>query len=264
MECAAQGATASTARTTHRLLGGDHHHPADRRLGESLLDAAPWFTDALKVTRRYAHETIGMLRGCGIRLFVDLGCGLPAPHRWFPHTAESAGPEAEVIHVDSDCCVVQDGPRLLATQSAQHRFVHADLRDIDRILSGMPKQPTAFLLHDVLHELDTADAHATMRSILSLAPPGSVVSVTHPTADLCRDESEAATRCFTRAGLHAHLRTAEEIRDLLLPPDSSWHLRAPGITPVSLYHPTQYRTSVPYHHSGGGYAAILLHPVAPS
>ncbi|WP_371095089.1 SAM-dependent methyltransferase [Streptomyces sanglieri] len=77
----AEGTAPSTARITHWLLGGERHHqPADRRLGIRVLNAAPWTEAALEINRHYAHQTVEMLRGCGITQFVDLGSGLPTPN----------------------------------------------------------------------------------------------------------------------------------------------------------------------------------------
>ncbi|MFB6984477.1 SAM-dependent methyltransferase [Streptomyces sp. NPDC056304] len=262
------GTTPSTARITDWLLGGErHHHPADRRLGKRVLNAAPWAEKALEINRQYARQTVTMLRDSGIRQFVDLGSGLPTLNPRFPHTALSAGPDATVIHVDCDPYVIEHGPQRLGSGRPQHRFVHADLRDMLRILRELPlhgldpSRPAGFLLHDVLPWIpDNADARACVGAILDGAPRGSVLSLTHSTADLCRDGSAAAAaRCFSAAGLPVRLRTAEEIRDLTEAPTRPWHVCAPGIVPVGLYHPTRYRMPVPHHHSGG-YAVILLHP----
>lgn len=268
MNSAAQDATPSAARITHWLLGGErHHYPADRRLGMRVLNAAPWTNEALEVDRQYAHRTVSMLRHCGFRQFVDLGSGLPTPNPRYPHTALSAGPDATVIHVDRDPYVIEHGPRLLSGGQGLYRFVHADLRNMLQVLSELPlhgldpSRPAAFLLHDVLPWIpDTADAHASVGAILDKAPPGSVLSLTHSTADLCPDETAAAAaHCFAAAGLPVRLRTAEEIRDLTEGHRNPWLIRAPGIVPVGQYHPNLSRAALPPH-PGGGYAAILLHP----
>ncbi|MFI9630976.1 SAM-dependent methyltransferase [Streptomyces sp. NPDC052042] len=257
----------SSARLTQWLLGGSHHHPADRRLGTSVLRAAPWFERAVELNHLYAHQTVSMLRETGIRQFVDLGSGLPTSNDRFPSTAVSAGPSATVIHVDSDPYVIQHGPQLVA-DPARHRFVHADLRqDIHRVLDGLRThgldldRPTAFLLHNSLPWIthDQA-ARDVVGAILGWAPSGSVLSLTHLTADLCRDGSAGtAAECFAAGGLPVRLRTAEEIADLIDDHPSPWSVRVPGIVPVDLYHPRQCRAPVPIGDSGA-YAAIAIHP----
>ncbi|MFF3786331.1 SAM-dependent methyltransferase [Streptomyces sp. NPDC001933] len=258
----------SVAKLTHWLLGGRHHLRADRNLGKQVLRAAPWFEDAVKINALHAHQTVAMLRASGIRQFVDLGSGLPTSNPRFPHTALSAGPDTTVIHVDCDPAVIEHGPQLLnSRRPTNHRFMHADLRNMLYILREMPlhgldpSRPTGFLCHDVLPWIpDDADARASMKAILDWAPPGSALSLTHSTADLCHDgTAAAAAHCFTAAGLPVQLRTAEEIRDLTQATARPWHIRSPGIVPVSTYHPARYRMPVPDHHSGG-YAAILIHP----
>ncbi|MFF2013829.1 SAM-dependent methyltransferase [Streptomyces sp. NPDC058195] len=265
------GITPSSARLTHWLLGGEHHHhPADRLLGTGILKAAPWFETAVETARRYAHTTVRMLTGRGIKQFVDLGSGLPTPNPRLPPTSVSAGPAATVLHIDADPYVIRHGPGLLP-DGTRHRFLHADLRNMHQILRELPlhgldpAQPTAFLMHNVLEQIPSgADARAIVTPVLSLAPPGSVLSLTHATADLCPDGSaETAARCFTTAGLPMQLRTATEIRGLLEPPaHRAWHIRAPGITAAAAYHATHTRTPAPAHTSGT-YAAILVHPDAP-
>ncbi|MGW2182896.1 SAM-dependent methyltransferase [Streptomyces sp. NPDC001732] len=137
----AEGTAPSTARITHWLLGGERHHqPADRRLGIRVLNAAPWTEAALEINRHYAHQTVEMLRGCGITQFVDLGSGLPTPNPRFPHTALSAGQDATVIHVDRDPYVIAHGPQLLGSRTALHRYMHADLRNMLHILRELPLQ----------------------------------------------------------------------------------------------------------------------------
>ncbi|MFF8617925.1 SAM-dependent methyltransferase [Streptomyces sp. NPDC015350] len=262
----------SAARLVHWLLGGEHHHhPADRLLGLELLKTAPWFEESVTIGHRYAHQTVRMFRDCGVQQFVDLGSGLPTPNPRLPHTSASAGPDATVLHVDADPYVIRHGPGLLP-RGTRHRFLHEDPQNMHRILRDLPlhgfdpAQPIAFLLHNVLDRIPSpADARAVLTPILSTAPPGSVISLTHATADLCRDGSaRAAANCLTEAGLPLHLRTAEETRDLIEPQTHSrpWHIRAPGITPVGNYHPT--RSPIPDSPGpSGGYAAILLHPDDP-
>ncbi|MFE1405400.1 SAM-dependent methyltransferase [Streptomyces sp. NPDC058770] len=259
--------TASSARLTQWLLGSrHHHHPADRILGQRLLRAAPWVGQAVELNHLYAHQTVSMLRECGIRQFVDLGSGLPSDNPRFPSTAVSAGPDSTVIHVDADPYVIEHGPQLLETP-ARHRFVHADLRrDMLRVLRDLPLhgldpgRPTALLFHNVLPWInDDADAHAIVGAALDQAPPGSVLSLTHLTADLRRTGSAAAALCLDTAGLPVSLRTAEQIRDLIEDQPHPWRVRAPGIVPVGLYHPRQCSAPVPIGDSGA-YAVIAIHP----
>ncbi|MGW1411881.1 SAM-dependent methyltransferase [Streptomyces sp. NPDC002403] len=263
-----QGTAPSTARVTDWLLGGDrHHYAADRRLGMDVLNAAPWTNKALEANRRYARKTVEMLRYCGITQFVDLGSGLPTLNPDFPHTALSAGPDATVIHVDRDPYVIEHGPQLLSSRPGLHCFLHADLRKMLQILRELPlhgldpSRPAGFLLHDVLPWIPGhAAARASVGAILDGAPPGSVLSLTHSTADLCRDETAAAAaQRFAAAGLPMRLRTAEEIRDLMEASTRPWPICAPGIVPVGQYHPNQSRTALPPYH-GSSYAAILIHP----
>ncbi|MFB7918582.1 SAM-dependent methyltransferase [Streptomyces sp. NPDC056061] len=260
----------SSARLTQWLLGGTHHGPADRRLGLRVLRAASWFERAVGLSHGYADRTVSMLREAGFRQFVDLGSGLPTGNDLFPPTVVSAGPESLVIHVDSDPYVIQHGPRLLNQlgNSSRHRFVHADLRhDMHRLLDGLrphgldPDRPAAFLLHNSLpwitHDQDARDV---VGAILGWAPPGSVLSLTHLTADLCHDRSaNAAARCFEKAGLPVRLQTAREIADLIEEQPLPWPVVAPGIAPVGLYYPTRSRAPVPARDSGA-YAAIAIHP----
>ncbi|MFJ5726083.1 SAM-dependent methyltransferase [Streptomyces sp. NPDC093149] len=263
-----QATAPSTARVTDWLLGGDrHHYPADRRLGMDVLNAAPWTSKALETSRQYAHRTVEMLWDCGITQFVDLGSGLPTLNPRFPCTALSTGPDATVIHVDCDPYVINHGPQLLSSRPGLHCFVHADLRNMLQILRDLPlhgldpSRPAGFLLHDVLPWIpDHADARASVGAILDGAPPGSVLSLTHSTADLRRDETAAAAaRCYAAAGLPMRLRTAEEIRDLTEASPRPWPIRDPGIVPVGQYHLNRSRTALPPHH-GNSYAAILIHP----
>ncbi|MFF2013830.1 SAM-dependent methyltransferase [Streptomyces sp. NPDC058195] len=262
MDRAVTGIAPSTARIIHWLLDGEGlYHPVDRGLGAGVLEVAPWAGNSLEAARTYAHATIRVLRALGYRQFVDLGSGLPTPSRRFPHTVASAaslGLDFKVLHIDADPYVIKHGPGLLPDVFQSHGFRRADLRDTGQIRHALTasdldlEQPTAFLLHSVLDQFLSAAAREIVSSVLALAPPGSVLSLTHATADLCPDGSaEAAARLYTKAGLPNRPRTAAEVRDLLKQPDhSSWLIRNPGIACAADY---------PSPDQAHAYAVILQH-----
>jgi SAM-dependent methyltransferase len=126
---------------------------------------------------------------CGIRQFLDIGTGLPAPASAH-QVAQAIAPGSRVVYVDNDPLVLVHA-RALLTSGPQGccDYVGADLRDTPAVLAGAARtldfaRPVAVLLLAVLHFLPGADDPAGVVAALARPlAPGSVVVISHLTAD---------------------------------------------------------------------------------
>ncbi|MBD0742970.1 SAM-dependent methyltransferase [Streptomyces sp. CBMA152] len=188
----------SSARLTDYFLGGDDHYAVDRALADALTWAAPYWRLSVVINRAHAAVTADMLARAGYHQFLDLGSGYPPP--WSPHTEDRTAwplyqvvrrwhPEAVFVAVDNDPLV---GPHARAAHAAAAwTFVAANAAETARLL-GSPaldclnaRQPIAVLIHDVLPWIaDTCQVAEAMQTLRAVLPPGSVIALTHATADL--------------------------------------------------------------------------------
>src|SRR6266702_1430099 len=61
-------------------LGGKDHYPADRRAAEEVMRLRPQVVASARANRAFLARVVAFLAGpCGVRQFLDIGTGLPAP-----------------------------------------------------------------------------------------------------------------------------------------------------------------------------------------
>jgi tagatose-1,6-bisphosphate aldolase non-catalytic subunit AgaZ/GatZ len=61
-------------------LGGKDHHRADRKAAEEVMRRRPQVVAGARANRAFLARTVRYLAAeCGIRQFLDIGTGLPAP-----------------------------------------------------------------------------------------------------------------------------------------------------------------------------------------
>ena len=126
----------SPARLYDYYLGGTHNYEADRQAAEQLRQRMPELADAAWANRGFHGRAAIWMAEQGIRQFIDIGCGLPAPSN--THEAvRKVTPDARVVYVDHDPMVAAGRAPLLAPDG-RTAFVAADLRDPDSVL-GHPE-----------------------------------------------------------------------------------------------------------------------------
>jgi hypothetical protein len=126
---------------------------------------------------------------CGVRQFIDIGPGLPAPASTH-EIAQAIAPRSRIVYVDNDPLVLVHA-RALLTSSPQGScdYIEADLRDTAAVLAGARQtldftRPVAVLLLAVLHFVPDADDPAAIVAALSRQlTRGSYVAISHLTAD---------------------------------------------------------------------------------
>jgi len=191
------------ARVYDCWLGGKDHYPADRAVAEAVARYRPQAAASARANRAFGCRAVTYLTaGCGIRQFLDIGTGLPAPGATH-QVAQAIDPSARAAYVDNDPLVLAYA-RALLTSTPQGRcgYIDADLRDTTGLLAQASAtldltQPVAVLLLAVLHYLPDAGHPARIvRSLAAALAPGSYLAISHLTADLAPAEVTAAVHAY--------------------------------------------------------------------
>ncbi|WP_436520596.1 SAM-dependent methyltransferase [Actinoplanes sp. HUAS TT8] len=232
--------TVSPARRWNYWLGGKDHYQVDRDSGDEIARIYPAVWTAAREGRAFHNRAVRHLAGAaGIRQFVDIGTGLPAPDNTH-EVAQAIAPEAKVVYVDNDPMVLAHARALMIGGSTT--YVDADLRDPEKIVRADgfaatidPARPIAFLLINVLHFLhDDEQAVGVVRALLAGAAPGSFLVATHGTADFVPPEVSARIAATQPSG-PAALRPRNQAQFSAF--FDGLELVEPGVSPVSDWRP---------------------------
>jgi hypothetical protein len=102
---------AHPARVYAFWLGGKDHYPADRAAGQEVARLRPQVVAAARANRGFGCRITGhAAAGLGIRQFLDIGAGLPAPGPTH-EVAQKVSPACKVAYVDNDPLVLAHGGR---------------------------------------------------------------------------------------------------------------------------------------------------------
>jgi hypothetical protein len=204
-------------------LGGTNNFAADREAAEEFAKLLPSILVGVRESRAFLARAVRFLAAeCGIRQFLDIGSGLPTANNTH-EVAQRVAPECRIVYVDNDLLVHAHAQALLANSRAgTTTYIHADLRDTERILDAARDtldfaRPVAVLLIGVLHCIrDEDDPSGIVRRLLAAVRPGSHLVLGHPASDVEAEASTAAT-----AGLNSRLaepvtfRSRDEVAGLL-------------------------------------------------
>jgi SAM-dependent methyltransferase len=233
------------ARRYDALLGGKDNFEADRTSADQIRQELPSVDRAARELRRFLQRAVHYLADdCGIRQFLDIGCGLP--HTPNVHEiAQAVDPTSRVIYVDPDPLVGVHARALLTSHpDGATDFVLGGLGDIDAVLTLDTvrrlldvTQPVAVLLLAVLHFVpDDQQARHALDRIKRVLPPGSYVAVSHVSFDLLPAEQAQRLSKLAEPGAgHGpfRARTHTEITALL----DGLYPEPPGLVSVVDWHP---------------------------
>ncbi|MFE2865021.1 SAM-dependent methyltransferase [Embleya sp. NPDC059259] len=254
--------TASDARVFDWLAGGADHYPPDGATGSAILDVAPSAGVVVRNSQAFARRATRILvRDCGIRRILDLGCGVPTQP--YIHTvAQSTHSGTRVVHVDNDELVLGQA-RMLLDQNEYTSVVAADIADVDALMripdiaDLLVEGPVAVLATAVLNCLRSPATF--MRALVGRVPSGSYVVVSVLVSDqpgvrrAITDAMHAGTR-----GAWGRVATSDEAAALLaglevLPPGAgdvaAW--RTDDIGPYRTGHQGEWEV-----HMYGGVARV--------
>jgi hypothetical protein len=229
------------ARVYSVWIGGKDHYSADRNVAEEVAACRPQVVAGARANRAFLARVVRYLAGpCGVRQFLDIGPGLPAPGATHA-VAQAIAPESKIVYVDNDPVVLAHARALLtSTRDGACEYVGADLRNPGTILREAARtldftRPTALILVAVLHFLLDADDPAGVVAALAAGlAPGSFVAISHLTCDFAPDQvlsGVAAYNAAVPAGITArsHARVTALFGGLPLVP--------PGVVPVAEWRP---------------------------
>ncbi len=234
----------SSARVWNYLLGGKDNFAVDRAVGEAMIQAIPGMRYMAGENRKFVHRAArDLVAKEGIRQFLDIGTGIPTRPNLHEIAQESAA-ETRVVYVDNDPIVLVHA-RALMISSAEGRseYISADLRDARSILQEPVlldtldlTQPVGLTLIAILMLLaDEDDPWDMVAALREAMPSGSVLAITHPTADFAPGQVEQAVAAATGAGMTLVARTQDEVQRFF----GDWEMLEPGLVPVSSWRPDE-------------------------
>jgi hypothetical protein len=204
------------------MLGGKDNFPADREAVRRTFDVLG--EDVVRGTAQQNRRFLGravrhLAREAGIRQFLDIGTGLPTM-RNVHEVARAEAPDSRVVYVDNDPVVISHaGYTLHGVEGTA--IVDRDLRDPGAIIGAAGvrsvlrfDEPIAVLLVAVLHFVADADDPAgIVAALMAAVPPGSLVVISHLSADHYAEADKAAD-VYEEASSGLYLRSRAAVGSL--------------------------------------------------
>jgi S-adenosyl methyltransferase len=191
--------------------------------------------------RAFLARVVRYLAGeCGIRQFLDIGTGLPAPDNTH-EIAQAVTPESRVVYVDNDPLVLVHA-RALLTSAPQGvcDYLDADLCDTAAIVAEAKKtldftQPVAVLMLAVLQFIpDSNNPAGIVAALARELAPGSYLAISHLTTDFAPAAVMAAVGAYnTLVPIALVPRTHTQVSALF----AGLPLVPPGVVPLTEWRP---------------------------
>jgi hypothetical protein len=227
-----------SARVWNYFLGGKDNYAVDRETGDAVIAVYPHILVNAREARAFLKRVVSFLAGeAGIRQFLDIGTGLPTADNTH-EVAQRIVPDARVVYADNDPLVLAHARALLiGTPEGATRYLHADIRDIDSLMTRAAEildftEPVAVLMLGVLGNIhDTDEARSLVTQILARIPSGSYVAISD--AILSEARRKAEQTYADTGGVRYHAREAADIESFF----DGLEWVEPGFGSVSLWRP---------------------------
>ncbi len=177
----------NVARVWDYLTGGHDNFEADRSAARLLLGASPIVAQVRPASRAFLRRAVTYLAAeAGIRQFIDIGTGLPAPGS-VHCVAQAVDPSCRVVYMDNDPVVLSHVRAWLSSSGGgATSYVDADLRDTPAILDGARQtldlgKPVGLIMIMMLNFV--ADAGDALARLVAAVPSGSYLTVLLPATD---------------------------------------------------------------------------------
>jgi hypothetical protein len=256
--------TPNVARVWNYLNGGRDNFDADRKAARQMIRVSPAAEHIAHASRAFVARAVRYLAGeAGIRQFIDIAPGIPAPGG-VHEMAQSIAPTSRVLCVDSDPVVLSHARALLRpSPEGATSYLDAGVQEPGKIVAAARaildlREPTAVVLN---HGLNYVGRDTEVRSILDTMLdamcPGSYLVLVQAASDVDRSFVDAARRWNKTVAIpQVALRAKPEIAIWL----GGLEIVAPGIVPVTEWRPEPsdgaYGTAIPL------YAAVARKPAA--
>ncbi|MFC4496037.1 SAM-dependent methyltransferase [Streptomyces ovatisporus] len=233
----------SVSRMYDYYLGGSHNFEVDREAGRRAIQAWPGLPKLIQANRAFTRRAIDFAVGEGITQFLDIGSGIPT----FGNThevAQKAHPASRIVYVDNDPVAVAHS-RAVLEGNDQADIVSADFRSPQDILYSAETErlldfgrPVALLLVALLHFIEDKDEPGkTVAEIADVLAPGSLLVVSHSSADECRklDGGAGVRDVYRRTSSPLIMRSKAEIRQFF----DGFELVEPGLVALPRWRPEE-------------------------
>jgi trans-aconitate methyltransferase len=223
------------------LLGGKDNYPIDRQVGQQVLEIFPDLLDSARADRGFLVRVVRYLVGdAGIRQLLDIGTGLPTVNNTH-QVAQRTSPDCRIVYVDNDPMVLVHARALLtSTPEGQTNYLHADVRDPEKILEEAAQtldfsQPIALMLLGIMnYVIDDTEAYAIVERLVDALPPGSYLALSHPTAEVHAEAIQTSVAYYNSSGAAPiRTRSREELSRFF----DGLELLEPGVVSCSLWRP---------------------------
>lgn len=231
------------ARLYDYWLGGSHHFPADRELGDRVFEVMPHLRATVLANRAYMRRVVAHLAGeCGISQFLDIGSGVPTGDNTH-QIARRFDPDTRVVYVDLDPEVVAYTSEVLAGDP-HAAVINANMRDHATVVADPalravldPTRPVAVLLLASLHFLPDADDPASvLRGYATAFKAGGYVAISHGIID-DSDKPQVQTAAMDdyreALAMPVVMRSPAELARWI----EGYELCPPGLVPINRWHP---------------------------
>ncbi len=229
------------ARVYNAWLGGKDNYAADRHAAGEVMRRSPQVVAGALANRHFLARVVRFLAAeCGIREFIDIGAGLPAPDNTH-EVAQRIAPASQIVYVDNDPIVLTHACALLtSTPQGTCDYIDTDLHDTEAVLAGAARtldlaQPAAVLLLAVLHFVtDAEDPAGIVKALAAGLAPGSYIAITHLTADFAPATVTAGVDAYNMLVPQPITpRTLAQVTALF----AGLPLISPGVVPLTGWHP---------------------------
>jgi len=253
------------ARRYSYWLGGKDHFAADRASGDAIAKAFPAVVELARANRAFVGRAVRYVAEAGVRQFLDIGTGLPAPDNTH-EVAQRVAPESRVVYVDNDPIVMMHAQALLVGDPrGVTSYLEADVRDPGAILQRPElretldlDRPVGLLLVALLHFVhDDEQVEGIVRELVGALAPGSHVVLSHGTMDLSDAEGIAAyEQMFAAGGTDVRARSRATLERWL----AGLEILEPGIVPVADWRPDDPDAPRPVSRDLGIYGVVARKP----
>ncbi len=225
----------NVARVWDAMTGGHDNFEVDRRAARRLLAASPLMSQVGPASRAFLRRAVTYLAAeAGIRQFIDVGTGLPAPGS-VHSVAQAVDSSCRVVYVDNDPVVLSHVRAWLRSPAdGATSYLEADARDTQALLDGARQildlgKPVGLLMIMTLNFLE--DAGETLARLVAAVPPGSYLAVVQPARD--QRTVPVARRWNQMGATQVFLRDRDEVARWL----AGLELVEPGLVEVHRWRP---------------------------
>jgi hypothetical protein len=209
-----------SARVYDYVLGGKDNYPPDREAAERMLAGWPSLRISMRQNRHFMRRAVHYAASeLGIDQFLDIGTGIPTSPN-LHEVAQGVNPTARVVYVDNDPIVLAHAEaRLNSTPAGRIRYIHADMRDADAVLTAPELHETIDLGRPVALSIiaviqivtDDRESYEMVRRYLEPLPAGSLLSLSTVTEDPDPEGIRPVVEEYNKRGIPAKARTRAEV-----------------------------------------------------